>query len=127
MRPRSAILQKLIHFLTALTLLMKGLDKLDHPQGMWPIIFFFLASAAYIAAIAALHDRLHHHERALTASVFAIESLATATVAWVYLHEGKKFLPWLMALGSVMFLVALIVHLVKTRGNAPHPERVNGA
>jgi hypothetical protein len=127
MRTRSALLQKLVHFLTALTLLLKGIDKLEHPHGYWAIIFFFLASAAYIAAITAFHDRLHHRLRAINASVFAIESVATGAVAWVYFQEGKKFLPWLMAFASLMFLVALIVHLLKTRGNAPHPERVNGA
>ena len=127
MRKRNPLLTKLVHFLTALTLLLKGVDKLDHPEGMWPIIFFFLASAAYIAAITALHDRLHHHVRAITASVFAIECVATALVAWVYAHEGKKGLPWFMAFASLMFLVALIVHLVRTHGNGHPAEAVNGA
>ena len=127
MKQRSAVLTKLIHLLTALTLLLKGVDKLAHPEGMWPAIIFFFASAAYIAAITALHDRLHHHVRAITASVFAIESIATALVAWVYAHEGKKGLPWLMAFASAMFLVALVVHLVRTRGNGHPAAGVNGA
>jgi hypothetical protein len=124
---RAAVLQKLVHFLTALTLLMKGVAKMEHPEGYWPVILFFFASAAYIAAITALHDRLHHHVRSITASVYAIECIATALMAWVYAGEGKKGLPWAAAVASAMFLVALVVHLAKTRGNGPHPERVTGA
>lgn len=127
MKRRAAVLQKLVHFLTALTLLLKGVAKMEHPEGYWPAILFFFASAAYVAAIAALHDRLHHHARSLTASVYAIECTAMALLAWVYAHEGKKGLPWAAGVASAMFLVALVVHLVKTRGNGPHPEGVTGA
>jgi hypothetical protein len=109
------VLPKIVHLLTALTVLLKGLAKLEHPQGYWPVILFFFASAAYIATIAVLHDRLHRHERVLTASVYAIEIVVAATVGWVFAHEGKKGLPWMFALASAMFAVALVVHLVKTR------------
>ncbi|HEY0158094.1 MAG TPA: hypothetical protein VGF28_12485 [Thermoanaerobaculia bacterium] len=127
MTRRAAVLQKIVHVLTALTLLLKGVAKLEHPEGYWPVILFFFASAAYIAAIAVLHDRLHHHVRRITASVYALESLATAAMACVYAHEGKKGLPWAAGAASAMFLVALVVHLVKTGGNGPHPDRVKGA
>jgi hypothetical protein len=106
---------KIIHLLTALTVLLKGLAKLEHPDGYWPIIMFLFASAAYIATIAVFHDQLHRHERFLTASVYAIEIAVTATVGWVYAHEGKKGLPWMFALAAVMFTAALVVHLVRTR------------
>jgi hypothetical protein len=109
------VLPKIVHFLTALTLLLKGISKLDHPEGYWPVILFFFASAAYILVITILHDRLHHHERALTASVYAIESAVTATVAWLYAHEGKKGLPWAAGFAAIMFAVALVVYLRKTR------------
>lgn len=109
------LLPKIVHLLTALTVLMKGLAKLEHPDGYWAVIIFFFASAAYIATIAVFHDRLHHHERLLTASVYAIEIAVTSCVAWVYAHEGKKGLPWGFGLAAVLFGVALVVHLVKTR------------
>ena len=109
------VLPKIVHLLTALTVLLKGFAKLEHPEGYWPVIMFFFASAAYIATIAILHDRLHHHERWITASVYAIEAMVTATMAWVYAHEGKKGLPWAAGIAAAMFAVALVVHLVKTR------------
>ena len=113
MRERSAALQKLVHFLTALTLALKGVVKLDHPHGYWPAIVFFFAAAIYIVAITVLHDRLHHHVRLLTASVYAIECVATAIVALIYAHEGTHALHYLFAFASVMFAVALVVHLTR--------------
>jgi hypothetical protein len=112
-KPRPAILQKVIHFLTALTLLLKAFAKMEHPHGYELIITFFLVSTIYIIVITLLHDRLHAHLRLLDASVYGIECVATGIVAWLYLQEGKHYLQWLMAFASLMFLVALIVRLVK--------------
>jgi hypothetical protein len=113
LKQRPAILQKLIHFLTALTLLLKAFDKMEHPHGYGAVITFFLVSTIYIIAVTLLHDRLHAHLRLLDASVYGIESVATGIVAWLYLQEGKHSLQWLMAFASLMFIVALIVRLVK--------------
>lgn len=115
---RAALLQKLVHFLTALTLVLKAIAKMEHPHGYAPVITFFLLSAIYIVAITLLHDRLHAHLRLLQASVYAIECAGTGIVAWLYLQEGKHFLQWFMGFASLMFLVALIIHLVKTRDHA---------
>jgi hypothetical protein len=118
-RRRAAALQKLVHYLTAFTMLLKGWAKSDHPEGHWPVILLFFAAAAWIAIITVLHDRLHAHVRLLTASVYALECLVTAVMAAVYVGEGKRALPWFWALASLLFLVALVVHLRRTRrGNA---------
>jgi hypothetical protein len=127
MRRRAAVLQKVVHFLTALTILLKAVSKLDHPEGYWTLIIVFIAAAVYIVAITLLHDRLHHHVRLLTASVYLIECGVTATAAWLSAAEGKKGLPWGFGLAAVLFLVALVVHLVRTVGNGHPAERVNGA
>jgi hypothetical protein len=128
MKQRNAFLQKLVHFLTAFTLALKGFSKLEHPEGYWPIIIFFFASAAYIVAVTLLHDRLHHHERWITASIYALEAVAMTAMAAVYLSEGKRALGTVASLAPVGFVVALIVHLRRTRrGNGPHPPPVRGA
>lgn len=127
MRTPPAFLQKFVHFMTALTILLKGVSKLDHPEGYMPLIVFFFACAAYIVIVTLLHDHLHHHERLLTASVLGIECVVTAIMAWLYATEGKKGLPWVAALASLSFLIAIVVRLVRTRGNASHSDRVNGA
>ena len=120
---------KVVHFLTAFALLMKGIAKLEHPHGVWPVIVFFFAASAWIVVITLLHDRLHHHARLLTASVYAIECVATAIVALLYFREGKHALPFVYAAASIGFAVALAVHLTRTRGggNAAHGKGVEGA
>jgi hypothetical protein len=128
MKKRAVILQKFVHYLTALVLVLKGVTKLEHPHGLWPAILFFFAAAIWIAAITLLHDRLHHHARLLTASVYAIECIATLIVAALYFAAGKRGLPWLMTLAAAGFAIALIVHLRRTRsGNGPHDTRVTPA
>jgi hypothetical protein len=118
---RAAVLQNVVHILTALVLALKGISKLEHASAYWPVIVFFFASAAWILAITILHDRLHAHERVLTASVYAIECVATAIMAGLYLAEGKRGLPWAMAVAAIAFAVALVVHLRKTStGSTAH-------
>jgi hypothetical protein len=113
---RASLLQKLVHFLTALTLTLKGISKMEHPHGYEAVIALFLASAIYIVAITIFHDRLHAHVRLLTGSVYAIESLVSAVMAWVYFHEGKHGLPYAFVLAAILFAIALVVQWRRSRG-----------
>jgi hypothetical protein len=120
---RAALLQKLVHFLTAFTVLMKAITKLEHPEGYWPVIVFLIAGSIAIATVTILHDRLHHHERLVAAGVFLIEAAVLGVTAWLYAGEGKRGLPWVFGFAAVMFLLAAIVRLtVKRGGNAPVPH-----
>lgn len=112
---RATILQKLVHFLTAFAITMKGIAKLEHPHGYELVIALFFAAAIYIVTITLLHDRLHAHERLLTASVYVLEAIVTAIVAALYFGEGKRALPWMFVFASAMFVVATVVRLVRTR------------
>jgi hypothetical protein len=112
---RATILQKLVHFLTALTITLKAIAKMEHPEGSQGVILLFLASAVYIIAITLLHAKLHKHQRFLTASVYAIECVVMAVVTWLYVSEGKQGLQFVTGIASVGFAIALMVHLTKTR------------
>lgn len=128
MNRRTAILTKLVHVCTALGLLLKGGSKLDHAHEYWPVIAIFFASGIYILAITIFHARLHHHERRLTASVYAIEAVATGIVAWLNLTAGKVALGLVSCAAPLFFVVALAVHLSRTRpGNGAAEERVRAA
>jgi hypothetical protein len=117
---RSATLQKFVHFMTALTMIMKGITKLEHPTGYWPIIIFFFATGLYITTITLLHDRLHAHMKLLDATVLALESMATGLVAWLFLVEGTRYLHYFFAFASVMFAIACAVRLLRGRSAAQH-------
>lgn len=125
---RAAALQKLVHFMTAFAVVMKAIAKLEHPEGSWPLIFFFLTAGIYIVVITLLHGHLHAHEHLLTRSVYALESAVTAIVAILYVQEGRAALQYVFALASVLFAVALVVHIVRVRGgNASDAAGVRGA
>lgn len=115
---RKAILLKAGHLLVALTVILKGVAKMEHPEGYWPLVLFLLAGGAYIALITVFHDRLHHHRKYLDASIYAIECLVMASVTFIYVKEGKHALPYVTGLAALGFAVTTIVRLVRPKPHA---------
>lgn len=112
MKRKEILLPKFVHFLTAFTILLKAMIKLEHPQGYWPIIVLYFAASAYIVVITLLHERLHHRARLIEASVTAIECVMMAIAAVLAFKDGARWLPYGFALAAVGFAVATIVRLV---------------
>ena len=119
MSRRQQLLQKLVHFLTAFTILLKALVKLEHPHGYWPVITLFLLSAIYIVVITLLHERLHHHAARLDASVYAIECVIMIIIATITFREGARYFPYLYVVSAIGFAIAFVMRLV--RGRRAHP------
>lgn len=113
MNRRAALLQKFVHLLTAFTITMKALIKLEHPEGYWPVIVLFCVSAIYIVVITILHDRLHHRATQLDASVLAIECVVMAIIAVLTFREGARYFPYLYVISSVGFAIAFVMRIVK--------------
>jgi hypothetical protein len=119
---RAALLAKLVHFLTAFTILLKALAKLEHPQGYWPVIVLFLLASIYIVVTTLLHARLHRHAARIDASVYAIEAVVMGIVAWLSFREGAQWFPYLYVVAAVGFAVSFVVRLVKgDRHAGGHP------
>ena len=114
------MLQKFVHFMTAFTMIMKGIAKLENPTGYWPVIIFFFATGTYITVITLLHDRLHAHTKILDATVYALESMATGLVAWLFIVEGTRFLQYVFGLAAVLFAMACVVRLLRKESPAQH-------
>jgi tryptophan-rich sensory protein len=114
------MLQKLVHFLTALTIFLKAVTKLEDPEGYWPLIILLFAASAYIVFITLMHERLHRHAQRIDASVYAIESAVMAIVAWLFFGEGKTAIASVYVLASIGFAIALIVRLTRRSALTPH-------
>jgi uncharacterized membrane protein YoaK (UPF0700 family) len=110
---RKQLLQKLVHFLTAFTILMKALIKLEHPHGYWPVITLFLLSAIYIVIITLLHERLHRHAARLDASVYAIECAIMIIIATLTFREGARYFPYFYIVSAIGFAIAFVMRLVR--------------
>lgn len=107
------ILPKVVHYLTAFTILLKAVAKLEHPEGYWPVIILFTASAAAIVVVTVLHDRLHHHQRYIDAGVMATECVLMIVAAVLGFKEGGRYYPYGFVIASLFFAVATVVRLVK--------------
>ncbi len=118
MNRRRELLQKLVHMLTAFTITMKAVVKLEHPAGYWPVIVLFCAAAIYIVVITILHERLHHRARMVDASVYAIEFVVMAAIAALTFREGARCLPYLYIVSAVGFAVAFALRLKRD----DHPD-----
>ena len=121
---RRAFLQKLGHYLTALTIAMKGYIKLEHPHGNEAAIVLFFAAAVYITVMTLLHARLHHHATLIDASVLGIECIVTGIIASIYVREGSHGLQYFFALAALLFGVSFFIRLRRGRA-ATHADAGN--
>jgi hypothetical protein len=114
-------LQPMVHGLTALTIFLKGLSKLEHPEGYWPFIIFLFAGSAVILALTVLHHRVHLSELVVHVTTYVIEAVTLGTVAYLYFGEGKRGLGVLSAVAAFGFVVACFIAWWKMGG--PKPAR----
>ena len=112
-RVRSSRLQKLTHFLTAFTVIMKGVVKMEEAEKSWPTIVFLFAAGAFILVMTLLHERLHHHAKWLEALTYLTEAFVVALVAALYVRSGARGLPYVLMIASAGFVVAFFMRIVK--------------
>jgi hypothetical protein len=116
---RRALLAKFVHFMTALTILLKAMSKLEQGGGVYtPLVLFLFASTAYIVFMTLMHDRLHAHSHLIDASVYAIECVVLSIVTYLFWQEGKTSLATVSAIAPIGFAIALVVRLAKGRAHA---------
>ena len=113
MNRRQQLLQNFVHLLTAFTILLKALAKLEHPEGYGPVITLFLLASIYIVIITLLHERLHRHAARLDASVYAIECVVMTIIATLTFREGARFFPYLYVVSAIGFAIAFVMRLVR--------------
>jgi len=116
--PRAARATAIAHYATAAVLALKGVAKLDHPEGHGAVIALCFGSAAVIVLAAAFHGRLHAHVPKVEALIFVLEAAVAAAMSALTFHEGKRGLPWAWAAAALGFLVAAGVRLRRTPGGA---------
>ena len=113
---RRALLAKFVHFMTALSILLKAMSKLEQGGGVYtPLILFLLAASAYIVFMTLMHDRLHAHSHLIDASVYAIECIVLSIVTYLFWQEGKTSLATVSAIAPIGFAIALVVRLAKAK------------
>jgi predicted MFS family arabinose efflux permease len=102
-------LENMTHYLTALVIIMKGLDKLGVPGKTWVSVIFLLMGILIVLGTI-FHHKAEKLLRHFKAYVFAFEAIAMAVVGYLYLKDGKQFIQYVCFAASIMFVIALVVY-----------------
>ena len=109
---KSAILESITHYLTAIVVILKGIDKIDTPGKIWAgIVFLFIG--ILIVAGTLFHHKAEKLLKHFKAYVFALEALVMSIVGVLYMKEGKQFIQYACFATVLGFIIALVVYIRK--------------
>jgi len=114
------------HYLTAAVLALKGVGKLDHPEGRRVLIAVCFASALIVLVLTALHSKLHAHAAKVEALVYLLEAAVAGTMAVVTVEEGKRGLPFAWAIAAAGLVMGAVMRWRRgalSRGAGEEGER----
>ena len=117
-KPRRVILENMTHYLTALVIIIKGLDKIETPGKLW-VSIVFLTIGVLIVLGTIFHHKAEKLLKHFKAYVFAFEAVVMAIVGYLYMKDGKQMIQYVCFAASLMFLVALVVY-IKNRKRIQH-------
>jgi hypothetical protein len=99
-------LQKIWHYFAALAIAMDA-------RGGWPFIVFCLAASTTVAVITAFHHRIERRFPRVVSLIVLLEGIACAIVGTHSLLEGRRVLPFIWFLASVLCVAATIVSFLR--------------
>jgi FtsH-binding integral membrane protein len=104
-------IKSLYHLIIGISLIIKGLDKIEHHHSVIGIIVLFigLAIIGYYAYIN-IRKKSNH---ILNIAVHLCEGLALLLTSYIYFKDGKTYLPYVLLVAGVGFIIVGIIHLKK--------------
>lgn len=113
---RAMFLDNIAHYLAALVVILKGLDKIDVP-GKTGVAVIFLLIGILIILGTVFHHKAQKLLKHFKAYIFSFEAIVMTIVGYLYVKEGKQLIQYVCFAAAIMFVVALIVYLKKVRQN----------
>ncbi|MBU4268376.1 MAG: hypothetical protein KJ808_05955 [Acidobacteria bacterium] len=98
---KSAVAEKVAHFLVGLTLILKGIDKAEHYRQNPLTVLFLFAAGAFIILGAAFHQRIEKKVPNFTALFHVAEGIALILIGFVLLKKSSRMPYFLFFAGSV--------------------------
>lgn len=111
---RQIFLETMTHYLAAMVIIIKGLDKIGTPGKLW-VSILFLTLGVLIILGTIFHHKAEKLLKHFKAYVFVFEAVVMAVVGYLYVKEGKQMIQYVCFAASLMFVVALIVYLRKRK------------
>jgi hypothetical protein len=96
------------HFLAGFVILLHGWTA--YTKGH-PTSWIFMLLGILFLSIALFHKRIHRRFPRVDGIFFLIESFAFAATAYDYVHEHKTYLPWVMMVITLLYLVLAFLAL----------------
>lgn len=102
------------HIVTGIVVILKGVDKVEHPDKLWLGIILILIGAL-ISSIGLFHHRVEHYIKNIKPFVFLCESAVMGIVGYIYMHDNKAYIQYACFAASVGFLIAAILNIAKKK------------
>lgn len=102
------------HIVTGIVVILKGVDKVEHPEKLWFGIILILIGAI-ISSIGIFHHKVEHYIKNIKSLVFLCESAVMGIVGYIYMHDNKTYIQYACFAASAGFLIAAILNIVKKR------------
>lgn len=97
------------HFIVAIILMIKGVDKIQHHHSLigWTILLLGIIIMVYFIFI----KRSKKPYSLLEIIIHLFESIALFLTTYVYFQEGKTLLPYITLIAGIGFFIATFIHL----------------
>jgi uncharacterized membrane protein YedE/YeeE len=116
---RNARLESIAHYMTAIVVFMKGLDKIDRPgKLLYAIIFMVIGVLIVLGTV--FHHRFERHLRHFKGFVLIFEAIVMAIVGYLYMKDGKQYIQYACFLTSIGFIIATIIYFTRPKSAAHH-------
>lgn len=112
--PQKLNAEAISHIATGIVIILKGVDKLEHPEKLWLGIVLILIGIL-ISSIGAFHHTVEHYIKNIKPLVFVCESIVMGIVGYIYMHDNKTYIQYACFAASLGFLIAAILNLVKKK------------
>src|SRR5262245_47972740 len=109
---KKILLERLAHFIAALTVFSKGISLLAMPGNSSAAFLLMFVSFLFLALIF-LHGKIEQKIGTLKPVVFVLEALVIGIVGFLYWKEGKTYLPYVYLAVFCAYLLLAVFFFVK--------------
>ena len=113
-RTRSNRLSKTVDIIAGLSLILKSISKLTHPESFWPLIAVAFGGGILILLGTVFHSRLHKRFRHLEATVSLVEGLTCALVGVASVERGAHFIQYAWFVAAFAFIGGAVIRVRKS-------------
>ena len=108
---KNEVMEMIAHLCVGLSILMKGIDKLDH-HGKELVGIFFIAAAAGILIGSIFHKKYEQRLGSFKYFIFGTEMIVMALLGYVQMKDGSHLLYYFSFGVSVLFIIPIVKYSI---------------